>query len=71
MALRMLAAKHAPASKAVAALRGSDFVTPDEVKAMVPPVLRHRLILRPEAEVEGRTPEDILHGVLGDIEVPR
>lgn len=58
-------------SKALAALRGSDFVTPEDVKAIVVPVLRHRLILRPEAEVEGRTTRDVLRTVLAEIEVPR
>ncbi len=59
------------ASKTLAALRGSTFVTPDEVKSITVPVLRHRLLLRPEAEVEGRLPVDVLRTVLADIEVPR
>ncbi len=58
-------------SKALAALRGLDFVTPEQIKAMTLPVMRHRLILRPEAEVEGRTATDVLRNVLGAIEVPR
>ena len=46
------------ASRAHAALAGRDFVTPDDVKAMAVPVLEHRLILRPEFEIEGMTPAE-------------
>ena len=48
-----------------------EFVTPDEVKPMARPVLRHRLVLRPEAEVEGYTPEDAVEEILSTVEVPR
>jgi len=58
-------------SRAFAALRGKPFVTPDEVKPMARPVLRHRLLLRPEAEVEGLTAEDAVEEVLATVEVPR
>lgn len=59
------------ASKAAALLDGRDFVTPDDVKTMVFPVLRHRIILRPEAEIEGVTPDDTLTAILNRIKVPR
>jgi len=58
-------------AKAHAVVVGREFVTPDDVKAMALPVLRHRLLLRPEVEVEGRTADDCLHELLLGIEVPR
>jgi len=59
------------ASKALAALRGSDFLTPDHVKSVAAPVLRHRLILRPEADIEGLTADDIIRNTLASVPVPR
>jgi MoxR-like ATPase len=59
------------ASRALAGLRGSDFVTPDEVKDAAGAVLRHRIILRPEALIEGLTPDFHLDTVLKKIPVPR
>ncbi len=58
-------------SKVVAAMRGRDFVTPDDVKRMAKPVLRHRLILKPEAEIEGVAADDVVDQVLAEVEVPR
>jgi MoxR-like ATPase len=58
-------------SRAAAALAGRDFVTPDDVKAMAPGVLRHRVTLAPEVEIEGRTPDDVVRAVLERVEVPR
>lgn len=58
-------------TRALAALRGRDFATPDDVKAMVYPVLRHRLMLRPDSEIEGHTADRVLESVLQSIEVPR
>ena len=58
-------------SKAHAAVQGAAFVTPDDVKAVALPVLRHRIILRPEAELEGLTPDGLLTALLGDVPVPR
>lgn len=58
-------------SKALAALRGKSFVTPDEVKVMSKPVFRHRLILKPEAEIEGLTADQVMEGILAQVEVPR
>jgi MoxR-like ATPase len=59
------------ASKAVAALEGRDFVTPDDVRVLVPPALRHRIVLRAEAEIEGQTPDSALARVLARVPVPR
>jgi MoxR-like ATPase len=55
----------------MAACRGRDFVTPDDVKEVAPWVLRHRLRLRPEAEIEGVTPDDVIRQILDSVEVPR
>jgi len=59
------------AAKAKALLAGRDFVSPDDVKAMAPSVLRHRILLLPEAEVEGLGPDDCLKEILLGAEVPR
>ncbi len=58
-------------SKTYAALRGRDYVRPDDIKFLAPPVLRHRVILRPEAEVEGLDADKIIARLLSKIEVPR
>ncbi|HOK53828.1 MAG TPA: MoxR family ATPase [Armatimonadota bacterium] len=58
-------------SKAIAAIRGRDFVIPDDIKVLAPAVLRHRLILRPEAEIEGLTPDRVVSNILASVEVPR
>ncbi len=59
------------AAKATAAIRGRDFVTPDDIKEMALPVLRHRIILTPEKEMEGVTPDELIENILKAIEVPR
>jgi MoxR-like ATPase len=59
------------ASKALAALRGRGFVTPDDVRYLVGPVLKHRLLLSPDAELDGATPGDVLREVVSAVEVPR
>jgi len=59
------------ASKALAVLRGRDFVTPDDIQYVAKHVLNHRLILTPEAEMEGVTAEDIISEIISTIEVPR
>jgi MoxR-like ATPase len=59
------------ASRAEAFLSGRDFVTPDDVKQLARPVLRHRVVLTPEAEVEGQTVDDRLAGLLSTIPAPR
>ena len=58
-------------SKAFAALDGRDYVIPDDVKASALPVLRHRIILRPEADLEGITPDQVVQDVLRAVEVPK
>jgi MoxR-like ATPase len=58
-------------SKVLAPIRGRSFVTPDDVKSLAPAVLRHRLILRPEAEIEGLTPDRVVANILAAVEVPR
>jgi MoxR-like ATPase len=52
-------------------LSGRSYVTPDDVKAMARPTLRHRIHLRPEAELEGATPDGVLEGILSAVPVPR
>ena len=59
------------AAKATAALRGRDFVTPDDIIYVTAPVLRHRIMLNPDKEMEGATPDDIIKQILQKIEVPR
>ena len=59
------------AARALAALRGSTFVTPDEVKDVAAPVLRHRVILRPEAMLDGLTTDYFLSNILRSVPVPR
>lgn len=58
-------------SKAAAALRGRDFVTPDDIKFIAPHVLKHRVVLTPEKEMEGKTTTDVIRGILDKLEVPR
>ncbi|MGH3318874.1 MAG: AAA family ATPase [Streptosporangiaceae bacterium] len=58
-------------SRAWAWLAGRGYVTPDDVKALARPALRHRVQLRPEAELEGVTPDGVIDGVLGAVPVPR
>ncbi len=59
------------ASRAFAAISGRDFVTPDDVKYMAIPVLEHRLILRPEFEIEGLTITEVIKTILQEVAVPR
>jgi MoxR-like ATPase len=58
-------------AKSFAALKGRDYLTPDDVKEMVLPVLRHRILLKPEAEIEGLDPDAVIKRVLTEVEVPR
>ena len=58
-------------SKAWAWLSGRDFVTPDDIKALARPTLRHRVTIRPEAELEGVSADGVLDGVLAAVPVPR
>ncbi len=59
------------ASKAVAAINGRDFITPDDIKKVVGPILRHRIILTPEREMEGYTAEKMIKDLIQTIEIPR
>jgi MoxR-like ATPase len=59
------------ACRAYAAMSGRDFVTPDDIKAMAVPVLEHRLILRPEFEIEGLGTAEVIQQILEQIAVPR
>jgi MoxR-like ATPase len=58
-------------AKANAAIKGRDFVTPEDIKEMAIPVLRHRIILTPEKEMEGITADELIENILRTIEVPR
>jgi MoxR-like ATPase len=58
-------------SKTVAAMQGRTFVTPEDVKELALPILRHRVILRPEAGIDGLTNDDVISSILGKVEVPR
>jgi MoxR-like ATPase len=58
-------------SKAMAAIQGRTFVTPEDVKELALPVLRHRVILRPEVGIDGLKNDDVIRNILGKVEVPR
>jgi MoxR-like ATPase len=59
------------AAKAIARMSGRDFVTPDDVARMAIPVLRHRILVRPEAELERYSPDDAVKAALAAVPVPR
>jgi MoxR-like ATPase len=59
------------AAKGIAALEDRDYLIPDDVKAAVFPVLRHRVIMKPEAELEGLTSDQVLTEIVGSVEVPK
>jgi len=59
------------AAKSFAAIRGRDFVIPDDVQFVAPHILNHRLIMTPEAEMEGMSIEDLIKEIVNEIEVPR
>ena len=59
------------ASKALAAINGRDFVTPEDIKKIAPSVLRHRIMLTPEREMEGITADKVVQQILETIEIPR
>jgi len=58
-------------SKALAAIQGRDFVTPDDIKEIAFPVLVHRILLSPEKEMEGAVPRDLITKIINSIEIPR
>ena len=57
--------------RAAAALDGRDYAIPDDVKRLYTPAMRHRIVLGPSAEIEGRTSVDVLENILNQIEAPR
>jgi MoxR-like ATPase len=59
------------ASKAIAAINGRDFVTPDDIVEMFGPVLRHRIILSPDKEMEGVTEDEVIRQIVNGIDIPR
>lgn len=59
------------AAKAFAAIKGRDFVTPDDIIAVAKPVLRHRVMLTPDKEMEGITPDEVIAQIIQKIEIPR
>jgi MoxR-like ATPase len=59
------------AARAAALLAGRDFATPDDVKDFALPVLRHRVVIAPELEVEGRSADDVLQGLLARVPAPQ
>lgn len=58
-------------SRAFAAIQGRDFVTPDDIKFIAPSVLKHRIMLTPEKEMEGATPHEVINQLVAKTEVPR
>ena len=61
----------AGAVRASAALSGRDFAIPDDVKRVIIPALRHRIVLGPSAEIEGRSSVQVLENIINQIEAPR
>ena len=59
------------ASKAIAAMQGRDFVTPDDIREVVIPVLRHRIILAPDKEMEGVTEDEVIRQIMHAMDIPR
>jgi MoxR-like ATPase len=65
------AAMMGSAARAVAALNGRDFVIPDDIKGLSAPLLRHRLVLAPGAEIEGLTTDEVIGQILDQVPAPR
>jgi MoxR-like ATPase len=59
------------ASKAIAAMQGRDFVTPEDIREVITPVLRHRIILAPDKEMEGVTEDEVIRQIVQGMDVPR
>ena len=59
------------AAKAVAAIKGRDFITPDDIIYVASPVLRHRIMLTPDKEMEGVSPDEVIAQIVQKIEIPR
>lgn len=58
-------------SKTYAAMQGRDYILPDDVKQLAPHVYRHRILLKPEAEIEGLSADDVIDRLLAELEIPR
>lgn len=58
-------------SKAIAALEGRDYLIPDDVKQAAPPVFRHRIVVKPEADLEGITPDQVMQDIVRTVELPK
>ena len=58
------------AAQAWAAIKGRDYVIPDDIKDMAPPVITHRLMIAPQAELRGRTPEQLVADIVASVSVP-
>ena len=58
-------------ARAIAGMQGRDYLLPDDVKTAAMPVLRHRILLKPEADLEGLTPDQVVKQVIGAVEVPK
>jgi len=58
-------------ARALAGMQGRDYLLPDDVKTAALPVLRHRILLKPEADLEGLTPDQVIRQVIGAVEVPK
>ncbi len=58
-------------AKAIAATEGRDYLIPDDVKVAAPPILRHRLVLKPEADLEGMTADQVVREIVRSVEVPK
>jgi MoxR-like ATPase len=59
------------ASKSIAAMKGRDFVIPEDIQYVAAPVMNHRIVLTPEKEMEGVTPEDVIKSIIEKLEIPR
>ena len=59
------------ASKTYAAMQGRDYILPDDVKWLAPHVYRHRILLKPEAEIEGLSADDVIDRLLAELNIPR
>ncbi len=58
-------------AKAIAATEGRDYLIPDDIKVAAPPILRHRLVLKPEADLEGMTADQVVREIVRSVEVPK
>ena len=58
-------------AKAMAAMKGRDFITPEDIISVTPAVLRHRIMLTPDKEMEGVTPDEVVAQIIQKIEIPR